>query len=191
MSTVAHFTLKHYEHLVNAGAFQGEFYKRVELIRGELIEMSPIGTAHANTVSLLTDWSYQAIAGSREISIRTQNPIRIPLNTSEPEPDVVWVKRQDYSQRHPSPQDVHLLIEVADSTLPFDRHEKLAVYAEAGVGEYWIVNLLDEQVEVYREPNGLDYLSKNFHEGDDVVSPLVLPEAALVTARLFTTGAEC
>jgi Uma2 family endonuclease len=78
-----------------------------------------------------------------------------------------------------------LLIEVADSSLEFDRGEKLAAYAEAGVADYWIVNLFDEQIEVYREPSGLTYQKQTIHRGDDAVHPLALPDAALPPSRWF------
>jgi Uma2 family endonuclease len=113
MSTVAHFSLDHYEHMVEVGAFSGQFEKRVELIRGEIVQMPPINIAHANCVTLITEWSFQAAPLDR-IMIRIQNPIRIPANNSEPKPDVVWVGRNEYS-RHPEPADILLVIEVADN----------------------------------------------------------------------------
>src|SRR5215210_4248641 len=115
MSTVAHFSLDHYEHMIEVGAFSGEYQKRVELIRGEIIEMTPIGTGHSNCVTLLTDWSYD-VAPREQIMIRIQNPVRLPINDSEPEPDVVWVVRKDYSKIHPGPKDILLIIEVAGSS---------------------------------------------------------------------------
>jgi Uma2 family endonuclease len=183
MSTIAQFSLDHYEHIVDVGAFAGEFEKRVELIRGEIIQMTPINIAHANCVTLVTEWCFEAAPLDR-VMIRTQNPVRIPANNSEPEPDVVWVTRKDYN-RHPEPHDVLLLIEVADSSLEFDRREKLAVYAEAGIPEYWIVNLIDEQIEVYRNPSGGTLQEKSIHRGDDAIHPSALPAASLPPSRLF------
>jgi Uma2 family endonuclease len=124
--------------------------KRVELIRGEIVQMTPINIAHANCATRITEWSFQS-ADLNRVMICGQNPIRIPANNSEPEPDVVWVNRQQYS-RHPEPADILLLIEVADSSLEFDRTEKLAIYAEAGIAEYWIVNLSDEQIDGLSSP---------------------------------------
>ena len=183
MSTVAHFSLDHYEHMVEVGAFAGQFEKRVELIRGEIVQRTPINVAHANCVTILTEWSYQS-ADLNRMMIRVQNPIRIPANNSEPEPDVVWVNRKPYS-RHPEPADTLLLIEVADSSLDFDRNEKLEVYAESGIVEYWIVNLIDEQIEVYRNPKGHAYQEQTVHRGDAEIHPLVHPAATLRDSRLF------
>ena len=184
MSTVAHhFSLDHYEHMVEVGAFEGEFRKRLELIRGEIVEMTPINIAHSNAVTFVTDWSYE-VTPRDQIMIRSQNPIRLPINDSEPEPDVVWVRRRKYSQ-HPGPEDILLVIEVAESSLEVDRGTKLAVYAEAGIAEYWIVNLIDEQIEVYRSPSGSSYQQKSIHRGSDAIHPLALPQASLSASRLF------
>jgi Uma2 family endonuclease len=185
MSSVAHFSLTHYEHMVDVGAFSGPFEKRLELLRGEIVEMTPIGIQHANIVTLLTDWSYDVIPRDK-ITVRAQNPIRIPTSNSEPQPDIVWTKRLKFAQ-HPEPKDILLLIEVADSSLEADRSDKLSVYAEAGIADYWIVNLLDEQIEVYRDLSGGSYKSKTIHRGDDAISPLALPDVRLTPSRLFAT----
>ncbi len=184
MSTVAHFSLDHYEHMVEIGAFSGDFQKHVELIRGEIVEVTPIGPGHSNCVTLLTDWSYEVVP-PKQIMIRIQNPIRLVVNDSEPEPDVVWVARKDYSKSHPGPEEILLVIEVAEISLDFDRGKKLEVYAEAGIPEYWIVNLPGRQIEVYRKPTGRTYQEKLSYRGDGAIHPLVLPTATLEPSRLF------
>lgn len=185
MSTVARTSLDHYERLIDAGFFEGEFRKRVELIRGEILDMSPIGSPHSEIVDRMAAWSFKAVV-DRQIRIRVQNPIRIPANDSEPEPDLAWVVYGNYARRHPQPEEVLLLIEVADNSLAFDRRTKLAVYAEAGVAEYWIVNLLDEQIETFQEPDGLQYRKKSIYHGNDAVSPLTMPSALIVPSQLFS-----
>jgi Uma2 family endonuclease len=184
MSTVAHFSLAEFEHMVEVGAFSGPSEKRLELIRGELRQMSPIGFLHSHVVTLLTDWSYDVVPRG-EIMIRVQNPIRIPTSDSEPQPDLVWAARRTTPEHHPQPDDVLLLIEVADASLADDRKEKLSLYAEAGIAEYWIVNLIDEQIEVYRKPSGRRYEEHSIWRGDVEVQPLALPAAALRPSRLF------
>ena len=184
MSTIAHLSLEHYEQMVEAGAFVEISRKRVELLRGEIRMMSPIGVPHSHVVTLLTDWSYRVVPQAN-IRIRVQNPIRIPVNDSEPEPDLVWVNQREYTDHHPDPEDVRLVIEVADSSLEVDRTEKMAIYAEAGIADYWIINLLENQIEVYRKPERKTYQEKNVYRKDQEVAPLVQPSAKLAPLQLF------
>ncbi len=184
MSTVAHFSLAEYEHMVEVGAFSGPFRKRIELIRGEIVEMTPIGTRHSEMVNRLTEWSHAALVNQR-IRVRVQSPIRLPHNESEPEPDIVWVDQKDFSSRNPEPGETRLLIEVADSSLDDDRGYKVAVYAEAGISDYWIVNLIDEQIEVYHNPVGRDYQDKAVYSGDARISPLAHSGATIQPSQLF------
>jgi Uma2 family endonuclease len=184
MSTVAHFSLDHFEHMVEVGAFTGKFEKRLELLRGEIVMLSPIGPPHHNCLILLTDWSYEVVPREK-FAISVQGPIRIPASDSEPQPDLVWVVRRDYSKVHAEPHEVLLLVEVADTSLETDRREKLEIYAEAGIQEYWIVNLIDEQIEVHRKPNGRTYHERSVYRGNAKISPLTLPSAILQPSRLF------
>jgi len=186
MSTVTYFSLDHYEHMVALGAFSGEFEKNVELLRGEIITTNPIGPLHGDVQTLLLDWSIDVVPRST-IAIREQLPIRIPAGDSEPQPDLVWAVRRRYSQRHPEAHEVLLLVEVAESSLPVDRGVKLSVYAEAGIADYWIVNLIDQQIEVYRNPAGRDYQDRSIIRGVSSVSPLALPTATLQPSRLFSS----
>jgi len=185
MSTLAHFSLEHYEHMIETGAFAGKFQKRVELLQGEIRMMSPIGIPHSQMVIDLTDWSYQSVDLSK-VMIRVQTALRIPSNDSEPEPDLVWVNRKTYSQHHPGPEDVLLLIEVAESSLDTDRTEKIAIYAAAGIADYWVVNLLDQQIEVYRQPQGKTYREKTIVREGQVIIPLALPTAEISPAQFFS-----
>lgn len=184
MSTVAHFTLAEYEHMVEVGAFSGPFRKRVELIRGEIVEMTPIGTRHSEVVSRLAEWSHAALTNQRA-RVRIQSPIRIPHNESEPEPDNTWVDQKDYSLRHPEPNEIRLIVEVADTSLDDDRGYKLAVFAEAGIPEYWIVNLIDEQIEVCRNPIRREYQEKSIYCDDAQISPLAHSAATIQPSQLF------
>jgi Uma2 family endonuclease len=186
MSTVANFTLDQYERMVEAGAFDGRLNQHVEFIRGEIREMNPIGSYHAQVLNDLTDWSYE-VAPRSEIAIRVQTSLRIPSSNSEPEPDLLWVRRRNYARKHPEPDDVLLLVEVAESSLLEDRGEKRMLYAEAGVLDYWIVNLVNQTIEVYREPSGSTYLSNSTFAVGQSVHPLTLPNAALAVDYLFPT----
>jgi len=142
------FSVAEYDEMVEHGILSEE--DRVELIRGEIVEKKTIGKQHAGCVNQLTQLLVLRLQGVAIISI--QNPIA--LRDSVPEPDVAVVKpRSDfYAGSRPTAADILLLIEVADSTLEFDRTDKLQLYAESGIPEYWIVNLIDRQIEVYRQP---------------------------------------
>ncbi len=184
MSTVANFKLDQYERMVAAGAFDGRLRQRVEFIRGEIREMNPIVSWHSQVLSDLTDWSYDVVPRSL-VAIRVQTTLRIPTLNSAPEPDLVWVKRRSYSQKHPEPADILLLIEVAKSSLGEDRGEKLNLYAESMIADYWIVNLIDRTIEVYRQPLDGTYQLANVYGTGSAISPLALPDISLAVDQIF------
>lgn len=178
------FTLDHYEHMVRVGAFDPPFDIPVELLNGEITMMSPIGEPHSRVVIALNEWSYEVVDRKR-FMIRVQMPIRVPATQSEPEPDVVWARRTASREKPPEPEDVALLVEVAESSLVYDRTVKLPNYAVAGIHDFWIVNLINEQIEVYRKPSGRTYQEQSTYRGDAEIHPLALPMATLRPSRLF------
>jgi Uma2 family endonuclease len=132
--------------------------ERVELILGQIFTMAAKGTRHTvSTTRLITELPMLI---QRRAIVRCQDPITLP-NNSEPEPDIVIarLRSDDYVNSHPSPADIILVIEVADSSLKFDRDVKVPLYAAAGISEYWIVNLIDDRLEIYRQPEGDIYTS--------------------------------
>ena len=132
--------------------------ERVELILGQIFTMAAKGTRHTvATTRLITELP---LLIQRRAIVRCQEPITLP-NNSEPEPDIVIarLRSDDYVNSHPAPADIILVIEVADSTIKFDRDTKAPLYAAAGISEYWIVNLIDNHLEVYRQPEGSIYTS--------------------------------
>lgn len=143
------FTIDEYHCLIDWGFFAEN--ERVELIRGEIIQMSPKRTPHSVCNSLLWKAVYDLIG--KQAEIRVQEPIVISPN-SEPEPDLVMAIQKDdnYLSSHPIPGDILLVIEIADSTLKYDQETKLSLYAEAGISNYWIFNLIDNHLEVYSKP---------------------------------------
>lgn len=151
------FTTSEYDAMTLAGVFGED--DRVELIEGEIIEMSPIGSDHAGVVNRLT-WMLIQRLGDRAI-VATQNPIRLGEH-SEPQPDVVVAKfRKDfYRSSHPTPDDVLLVVEIADATLAIDRDVKVPLYASAKIAEVWLINLLESSIEVYSKPEGRIYREK-------------------------------
>ena len=124
---------------------------RVELIRGQIVPMSPKGSKHSNTVNRISKVLTLALDGIAEV--HNQNPIHLE-DHSEPEPDLALLipPLSRYDERLPIPEDVLLVIEVADSSLTQDRRSKGLLYAQAGIAEYWIVNLPAREVEVYQQP---------------------------------------
>jgi len=143
------FTVDSYYKMAEHGLLEKD--RQVELINGDIIDMSPIRSAHAGMVNYLSKILIHDLFGIATICV--QNPVRLD-DFSEPEPDVLiaQLSKDDYRDQHPSSSEVILLIEVADSSLSFDRSTKKALYAEAGIPEYWIINLVDEQVEIFQEP---------------------------------------
>ncbi|OCQ95520.1 hypothetical protein BCD67_09820 [Oscillatoriales cyanobacterium USR001] len=147
--TVKHFTIEEYHRLGELGFFgEGD---RVELIRGEIINMAAKGRAHSVCNSLTFGELYTLI-GKRAI-VRGQEPIILPTN-SEPEPDIIIARNRldRYLSSHPEPADILLVIEISDSTLNYDRVTKLSLYAEYGITHYWIFNLVENQLEMHSEP---------------------------------------
>ncbi len=173
---IKHWTRLEYERLVDLGAFQpGE---RLELVGGALVVREPQGGPHATAVGLAEDALREAFGAGW--TVRTQSPIALD-DDSEPEPDIAVVpgNRRDYQRGHPS--HPVLIVEVADSSLPLDRREKASLYARAGIADYWIVNLVDSVLEVYREPQadpdapyGWRYGSTTTLRRGDTVTPLTL-----------------
>ena len=145
-----------YHRMGEAGIF-GE-NTRIELIDGELIDMAPIGQGHASTVNRLTQ--SLVLTCNRRAIVSVQNPVRLG-RYSEPQPDIVILRNRPdfYGTGEPAgPADVLLLIEVADSSLAFDRTVKLSLYARAGIPEYWIINLKHRTGEVHQQPSDTGYL---------------------------------
>ena len=132
-----------------AGVFSED--DRVELIEGEIVEMNPIGSRHAACVGRLTKL-LERLAGDRAI-VWVQNPVQVN-EYSEPLPDVALLKPRDdfYAQANPQPSDVLLIIEVADSSVEYDRGIKVPIYGQSGIPEVWLVNLPKETIEIYSQP---------------------------------------
>jgi Uma2 family endonuclease len=149
IATAKRFTLAEYHRLAELGFFGED--DRVELIKGEICQMAAKGTPHSVCTTRLFRELVTLI--QQRATVRGQEPILIP-NHSEPEPDLVIARNRDddYLIAHPSPSDILLLIEIADSTLNFDQTVKLPLYAEAGISDYWIFNLGENIMEAYSEP---------------------------------------
>ena len=176
------FTVAEYYAMADAGILSEN--DRVELLDGDLIVMPPIGDWHAASVDLFTNILPPRLQG-RAI-VRVQNPTRLD-NNSEPQPDVMLLRWRDdfYRNGHPGPADVLLLIEVADSSVEFDRTVKLAAYARAGIPEVWIVARAERRIEAYAEPAGNEYATVRCFGLGETVAPQAFPDIALAVERII------
>jgi Uma2 family endonuclease len=145
------FTAEEFERLGEAGILRQD--ARLELIEGEIIEMSPIGSLHAACVKFLTGLLSRLFGGTFIVGV--QDPVRLN-DFSEPQPDISLLRWRDdyYREAHPAPADVLLVIEVADTTVVKDKTIKIPLYAHAGVPEAWLVNIPEGRVEIYSNPTG-------------------------------------
>jgi Uma2 family endonuclease len=157
---------------------------RVELIRGEIVHKMTPGPRHVAFVDNLNELLVLRLAGRARVSV--QNAL-VVSDDSVPEPDLKVLRRRalPYKQRHASAEDALLLIEVADSSLAWDRSTKLALYAEAGIAEYWIVNCPAESIEIYRRPERDRYLDVRRAEGAESISLQAFPDVTLTLAEIF------
>ena len=176
------FTRKEYYRMAEVGILGAR--DRVELIKGEIIEMSPIGDRHAafvdNLNRLLVRWLPD------EVIVRVQGPVALAEDT-EPQPDFTVLRRRavPYKTREAWAEDALLVIEVADTSLAYDRSTKRRLYAEASIPEYWVVDCTAETIEVHRGP-GLDgYRDVRLVSGGATLSPQTFPDVALGTTEIF------
>ena len=148
------FTVDDYYRMAEVGILTPQ--DRVELIEGEIVEMSPIGTRHAMTVNRASMIFARGVGDRAVVAI--QNPAHID-NYNEPQPEVVLIRPREgfYGTAHPAPEDVLLLIEVSETSLRFDRNVKLPIYARSGVREVWIVDLNNAVVHMFRNPSERNY----------------------------------
>jgi Uma2 family endonuclease len=153
-----------YDQLIQLGAFQNE---KIELIEGLLVPMSPIGAPHDSAVQMLTALLVPPLIGRAAVRIQSSFAA---LELSEPEPDVAVVPSGDYNTAHPD--QAYLIIEVAESSLSFDRGAKLRLYAKCAVPEYWIVNVADRVIEVYTEPTRDGYARLARYERGQSLRPM-------------------
>jgi Uma2 family endonuclease len=171
-----------YHRMGEAGVFEGN--ERVELIEGEIVEMAPIGDRHAGTTNKLTELLVVAARGRAVVAVG--NPVRLD-RYNEPQPDFALLEpRADfYRGSVPTPSDVLLLIEVADSSLRFDRAVKLPLYARHGIPELWIVDLQHDIIEVCREPHGDGYAAISHVAPGDVLEPALLPGVRIAVTEII------
>jgi Uma2 family endonuclease len=174
------FTADEFERMAAVGIFGPE--ERVELIDGEIVEMSPIGPGHGMCVAILTKRLVIGV-GDRAV-VWGQSAARMALR-SVPQPDLALLRARSYRTANPTPADITLVVEVAESSLRYDRTRKLRLYAEAGIQEYWVVSVEGEWVEAYRSPHGGGYRETRRVEHGDTLAPLAFPDVVINAADIF------
>ena len=167
-------TVDEYHTMARAGILTED--DRVELIDGKIIVMSPIGPPHIRCVIVLENMLGRrvALSGATDLFLSVQNPVRLDIH-GEPEPDVALLRLPEGPQGTPRPEDVLLLIEVADTSLAHDRDVKLPRYAGAGIPEAWIVALEEDHIEVYRRPQAQGYAERQVFKRGEAVEIEALP----------------
>ena len=171
-----YFKVGEYNRMGEAGVFSED--DRVELVEGEIVEMTPIGRRHASCVDRLTE----LLSGRSGVILRVQNPVQLDV-FNEVQPDVALLKRREdfYSRSHPTPEDVLLAVEVADTSAAYDRTVKLPLYARTDVREVWLVDLNEGAIEVYLRPEEGEYLeSRRYGRGESLTATQV-PDFSPVT----------
>lgn len=170
-------TRAEYDRLVERGVFEDE---RIELLRGELVQMSPQGPLHAHVATCLGHILFKAL-GERAW-VRLHSPLAVS-DDSEPEPDLAVVPRTGYRGEHPT--SAYLVIEVADSSLPRDRGIKAKLYAECGIPEYWIIHAMERVIEVYTSPERGAYRVVTMKRHDDTIALITFPDVQISLDSIF------
>jgi Uma2 family endonuclease len=176
------FSVDDYHRMAKAGILHED--DRVELLDGEIIEMAPIGSRHVATVNRMGRLFNERATGRFLVSV--QNPIRLSRH-SEPQPDLTLLRYRDddYDAALPGPDDVLLVVEVADTTASSDRRVKLPKYAAAGIPEAWLVNLPRNSIEVHREPRDGRYQQVTVYRRGDMVSLLAFPDVTVAVDAIL------
>jgi Uma2 family endonuclease len=182
-------TLDDYEQLIALGLLEG---KHVELIQGEILIMASMGEPHALTIMQLNYALLPHFNPGTGFHLRIQMPLALPALTSEPEPDIAIVVLDSPTNEAGRPTSASLIIEVAESSLAYDRDRKGPLYAAAGIQEYWLVNLPEHCLEVYRQcmPDSTSFSGWRYQEwqrlrDSDRVAPLVAPELVLAVDAIL------
>ena len=179
MKTLYKWSIEDYHRLIETGILA---HKQVELLEGEIVQMSPEGPLHASVNYSVVEY-LRSLLGQRA-TVREAHPITLP--NSEPEPDLAIVRSpySNYIRTHPQPEDIYWLIEIAHTTLADDLGRKKTIYAKAKIPEYWVMDLQDKQLWIFRQPEGEDYLqTQQLTTG--IVNSRVFPEVKVEVSQLL------
>ncbi len=179
MITLAKWSIQDYHQMISAGILSD---RHVELLEGEIIEISPEKSLHRKITDSIAEYLREEFRGLAKIY--EAHPVTLP--SSEPEPDIAVVKMPVslYDSRHPYPEEIYFLIEVSDTTLEKDLEKKRFIYARAGILEYWVVDVVNQQLIVFKEPSKDDYqVQKTYSQGN--IFTVVFPEIEILVEKLL------
>ena len=174
------FTADEFERMAKAGVFGPE--ERLELIDGEIVEMSPAGPGHGASSACLNKRFILGLGDRAVVWIQSSAVVAL---RSVPQPDLALLRPRSYRRANPRPEDILLVVEVADSSLRYDRRRKVRLYADAGIPEYWVVGVESEWVEIYRTPEGEGYRDVRRLPHGDTIAPLSFPDLVIPVADIF------
>jgi len=180
------FTVEQFDRLLASGEFAEGGDRRTVLHRGEIQRMTPPNPPHDDVIGLLTAWAFRCQTEvPTEFEVRVQLSMDLRDQASVPSPDLMLVRPQSYSQHRPTAADTYLLIEVSDSSLSHDLGDKMRLYAEAGVLEYWVIDIPHRSLVVHTEPRDGRYCNVRTMDEGQTVSPGTLPGLTLRPTSLF------
>ena len=181
------FTVAEYYRMVDAGILQPK--ERVELIEGEILTAPPVSPHHAGSVDIVNE--IFARQNNGQFRVRIRGPVHLGEHL-ELEPDMVLLRLRPggYRRAHPTPEDILLITEVADSTLDYDRDIKAPIYGRAGIPETWVVNLREDCLEGFRNPGTQGYAQHTLYRRGDKISPVALPDLEFAVAELLPPAPE-
>lgn len=180
--TLRLWTVEEYHRMAEAGIFHPE--ERVELIGGQIIRMIAKGTAHSSAVGRIDNLLQNRLA--QQAWIRKEDPIQLD-DFSEPEPDIAVVRLDplDYADHHPTPAEIYLIIEVSDTTFKYDRETKAKAYAKSGIADYWVLDVNERKLHVFREPTQDGYQNEVIFSEESSVLPLQFPNFAIALQEIL------
>ena len=181
MTTLAKWSVKDYHKMIESGVLDE---RHVELLEGEIIEISPEAPWHRFTNDKVAEYLRELLRGLAKVY--EAHPIT--LASSEPEPDIAIVRlpNTNYLTRHPYPQDIYWLIEIADTTLTDDLNKKKKIYAQAYIAEYWVIDLNNKKLYVFQDPDGNDY-DTFFTMERGAIAPIDFPNIQIEVDKLLGT----
>ena len=165
------FSIAAFDHLCEEGVFAD---RHVELIDGLILEVAPMNDLHYRWLGALHDELFMALRGKAKVS--QQTPIKLGISNTKPLPDFTIIPLERYSGNVPDPTEAAMVIEISDTTLDFDKGIKLQRYAQADIREYWVIDAKASKLEVYREPEGMEYRSKQTFDAGSSAAMLEFPD---------------